>query len=68
MVRFEPKKLVIEIDTYSPVDTWLNLHRGLCGIVRTVEHDSIRDDNFFCVIDFMEEIMPDYSEAKKMEA
>ena len=66
MIRFEEKKLVIEIDTAFPVDTWLDLHRGICDIVRNVKQDNIIDSSFYNVVDLLEELTPNEVEAKKM--
>ena len=68
MVRFEEKKLIIEIDTICPLEEWVELKNGLCDVVRNVKSESIIDDSFYCVIDFLRELMPDWEDLKKMKS
>jgi hypothetical protein len=67
MTRFETERLVIEIKTMSPAETWMDLQRGLCGIVRNVREDTIMNDSFYAVIDFLEELLPDWKDVCKMQ-
>ncbi len=66
MVRFEDEKLVIEISDSCPVERWINIHRGICDILRFVKQDTIINENFCDVVDFLDEMTPDYDFAKKM--
>lgn len=66
MIRFEENKLVIEIEGSDPVETWLTLHSGLCDIVSNVAQESICNDTFYAVIDFLRELIPEYSVACKL--
>lgn len=61
MIRFEENKLIVEIEGGDPVETWLVLHAGLCDIVRNVTQDSMCDDTFYAVIDFIRELVPDWT-------
>ncbi|MDR1155816.1 MAG: hypothetical protein LBL04_14010 [Bacteroidales bacterium] len=65
MVRFESDKLVIEIQTLFPVETWIVLHGGIYDLARNVNQDTVTGD-FYSVIDFLRELMPDYDTVKKM--
>ncbi len=67
MVRFEDEKLVIEISDRTPVDRWLDIHRGICDILHFVTRNALNEDSYCDVIDFLGEITPDYDTAKKME-
>ncbi|MDR0364153.1 MAG: hypothetical protein LBH92_03945 [Bacteroidales bacterium] len=66
MVRFEEKKIIIEIDDPFPVDSWLVLMGGLCKMARFTTQDNICDNTFHAVIDFIGQLMPDFDTAKKM--
>ena len=68
MVRFEENKLVIEIETRFPTETWLNMHRGICDVVRTIQQEDIIDESFHNVIDLLAEIMPEEADARKLKA
>ena len=67
MVRFEDKKLIIEIPSYTPVETWTDLHRGLCSLIGNVKSDTIDDESFYLIADFLEALMPEWNDAKKMK-
>ena len=60
MIRFEENKLIIEIKDTDPVEAWAVLHSGLCDIIRYVKQESICDDSFSAVIDFMQELIPEW--------
>lgn len=67
MVRFEEKRLVIEVECYDPVDYWISLHTSLCDIIRNVTQDNIASDTFYSSVDFLNELMPDYEAGKAMK-
>jgi hypothetical protein len=67
MVRFEERKLIIEVETITPVETWLDMHQSLCDVVRFVKQDTIVDDTFFAAVDLLAEMMPDWKTGKKMQ-
>jgi hypothetical protein len=67
MIRFESDKLIIEIRTPFPVETWIDLHSGIYDLARNVNQDTLTQD-FYSVIDFLREIVPDCEDAKKMMA
>ena len=66
MVRFEENKLVIEIADPYPVEAWMDIHAGICDVVRNVKQENIVEGNYFAVIDFLREMVPDYDNAVKM--
>ena len=68
MVRFEKDKMVIELPaTMWSVEDWLELHGALCGLMSNVTPDNMRND-FYLVCHFLQELMPDFDTAKKMES
>jgi len=67
MVHFETNKLIIEIETDTPAESWIDLQQGLCDIVRSVDNDTLCPTTFFRVIDFIGELVPELSQAKKMQ-
>lgn len=67
MVRFEENKLIIELQTCSPVEDWLYLQQGLCDVVRNVNQDNICSDTFCNVINFMQSLIPEWETARKMK-
>lgn len=67
MVRFEEKKLVIEVECYDPVSYWLELHTSLCDIVRNVTSDNIVNDTFYSSVDFLNALLPDLEQSKRMK-
>lgn len=67
MVRFEEKRLVIEIETgFNPAEYWMDLQKGLLDLVRSVNKDTLCDETFYTVPDFLRELMPDWEDVKKM--
>jgi hypothetical protein len=66
MVRFEENKLVIEVETSMPHETWLEMHASLCDIIRYVRQDTMVDKTFYAAIDLLHEMLPDWEIAKKM--
>ena len=67
MVRFEDDRLVIEIRTLSrndSVERWLDLHAGLCDLLRSLDQDTICTETFYAVPDFLQELVPDYDDLK----
>jgi len=67
MVRFEKEMLIIEIGTHTPAEDWLNLYNGICDVVRNVDSDTICNDSFCHLIDFVNCLAPDWEDAKKMQ-
>jgi hypothetical protein len=67
MVRFEKDSLIIEIKAGCPLEAWVNLQEGLCDVVRNVNHESICDNTFYAVIDFVRELIPEWDTAVKMK-
>ena len=59
MVRFEENKLIIEIVTHWPQESWKELHTGLCDLIRYVKQDTIHDDTLYSVVDLLSELMPE---------
>jgi len=66
MIRFESDKLVIEIETPFPAETWTELHIGIYDLVRDVKQETLCNASFYSVIDFLRELMPEYDTVKKM--
>ncbi len=66
MVRFEEKRLVIEVECYDPVERWMELHTSLCDIIRNVTQDNIASDTFYSSIDFLSELIPDIGVSKQI--
>ena len=66
MVRFEDQKLVIEIACFDPAETWIDLQKGLCDVVREVKQENHHDETYYCVIDLIRELIPEFDDAKKM--
>ena len=66
MVRFEENKLIIEIEAPFPAETWTDLHIGIYDLVRDVKQETLHNASFYSVIDFLQELMPDYDTVKKM--
>ena len=68
MVRFEEKKLVIEIKAHCKNDAlerWMDIKSAICDVLRNVNGDNIC--NTFCALpDFLQELMPDWDVAKRM--
>ena len=67
MVRFEEKKLIIEIETTTPVETWLEMHQSLCDIVRFVKDDTIINETFYSSVDLLAAFLPDWDTGIKMK-
>ena len=68
MVRFEDKKLVIEIETHGKngaLEAWMDLQRSLCDIIRNTKDDTIYG-TFHSIPDFIGNLLPDWEDAKKM--
>jgi hypothetical protein len=68
MVRFEENKLVIEVQSHSQkdaVEKWITLQRELLFLMRWLENDKISKD-FYTIPDLLDELLPDWEQAKKM--
>ena len=66
MVRIEEDRLVIEIKTCSKAEAWTDLYRGLLGLVREVNQETLDEAYFFAVIDLLIAMLPEYEDVKKM--
>lgn len=68
MVRFEKDRLVIEIDTHgSPVEYWMELQRALLDMLSHTTQETLIEETFYTVPDFLRELMPDYETLAKMQ-
>lgn len=68
MVRFEKDRLVIEIDTHgSPVEYWMELQRALLDMLSHTTQETLIEETFYTVPDFLRELMPDYEILAKMQ-
>ncbi|MGM9817696.1 MAG: hypothetical protein ACI30B_01780 [Paludibacteraceae bacterium] len=68
MVRFEKDRLVIEIQTHGrPVEYWMELQRGLLDMLRYTTQETLIEETFYTVPDFLRELMPDYETLAKMQ-
>lgn len=68
MVRFEKSRLVIEIDTHgSPVEYWMELQRALLDMLSHTTQETLIEETFYTVPDFLRELMPDYETLAKMQ-
>ncbi len=68
MVRFEKSRLVIEIDTHgSPVEYWMELQRALLDMLSHTTQETLIEETFYTVPDFLRELMPDYEILAKMQ-
>lgn len=66
MIRFEDKKLIIEIEAHNPTVAWIELQQSLCDIIRNTSQENINDQTFFSAIDLLRELIPDCDVAKRM--
>jgi len=66
MVRFEEKKLVIEIETYNPVEYWSDLQNSLLFSMRWTTDENINNNTFYRLPDFLIELQPDFDVIMKM--
>lgn len=69
MVRFEKDKLVIEIPAASrrdAIETWSDLHAGLCDVIYYMKQDTIIDETFFNLPLLLGEMLPGRDDIKKM--
>jgi len=64
MVTFKEDRYIIEVEASSPEYDWLILHSGLCHLLRNVNSDNIINETLFAVVDFLDNIMPDYRSQK----
>lgn len=68
MVRFEKDRLVIEIQTHgSPVEYWMELQRALLDMLSHTTQETLIEETFYTVPDFLRELMPDYEILAKMQ-
>lgn len=68
MVRFEKDRLVIEIQTHGrPVEYWMELQRALLDMLRYTTQETLIEETFYNVPDFLQELMPDYETLAKMQ-
>lgn len=68
MVRFEKDRLVIEIQTHgSPVEYWMELQRALLDMLSHTTQETLIEETFYTVPDFLRELMPDYETLAKMQ-
>lgn len=68
MVRFEKDRLVIEIQTHGrTVEYWMELQRALLDMLRYTTQETLIEETFYTVPDFLQELMPDYETLAKMQ-
>ena len=67
MVRFEDNRLIIEMSCFSPIETWTELHGGLCSLISNLKSDTIDDQSFYIVANFLDSLMPEWDDVKKMK-
>ena len=68
MVRFEKDRLVIEIQTNGrPVEYWMELQRALLDMLSHTTQETLIEETFYTVPDFLRELMPDYETLAKMQ-
>jgi len=67
MVTFKERSFVIEIETPgNPMEGWLNLHEELLEIQQCVDTNLTTGRRFDCILDLLNEMMPDWKTALKM--
>lgn len=67
MIRFEKDKLVIEIESGFPSDTWLELYGALIDLVRSLDADYPLGDRFYNIPILLDAMLPDSDQAKKLQ-
>lgn len=65
-VRFEKNRFIIEVESSYPTEDWLTLYQSLLDIIRTVNTDSLVDETYYASIDFLQYLLPESDDAKKM--
>lgn len=68
MVRFEKDKLVIEMETYYPTDSWVQAMHDLIRCVSIADKERM-DNNTDClygVCELLEALLPDEKTARRM--
>lgn len=67
MVRFEKDKLIIEIESCFPTDTWLELYGAMLDLVRSLDADYSLSDRFYNIPILLDAMLPDSDQAKKLQ-
>lgn len=68
MVRFEKDKLVIEMETYYPTDSWVQTMRDLIRCMGAADKELLDNDPDFVygVCTLLEAMLPDEADARKL--
>lgn len=68
MVRFEEKKIVIEISRSYPTEYWLETMRGILSVMAIANKDLLcrEEDILYNVCDFLIEILPNQEDLSEM--
>jgi len=64
MVRIEDKKLIIEIETDSPLNDLSDLNVSLLSVIASLDSNLMRKDDIFNVAEFIKHIQPTYDQLK----
>ena len=68
MVRFEEKKLVIEIETFDSAYEWCTAIHGLIRILAITDKELLNGehDSLYCVCNLLDAMIPDEMQIKKL--
>ena len=67
MVRFEKDRYVVEICTLNnPAEAYSDLLKGIYELIRNMPAGEQIPDNFYAVIDFLQELLPEWADLKKL--
>lgn len=67
MVRFKKDRYVIEVVTGSePTERWLELMKEISRVLSLIDPDNFPDDGFYNLANLMEDMLPDWETARKM--
>ncbi|MBL7973063.1 MAG: hypothetical protein JNL03_16210 [Prolixibacteraceae bacterium] len=64
MVRFEGNKMIIEYETSSPTEHWLNMVNELNDLLASQDKDMTQ--NRYWTHELLQQMMPDFDTAKMM--
>lgn len=68
MIRFEEKKIVIEIATDYPADKWVEIMTDLHRVAGVMDKEFVSNeyDCIYGICDLLNELMPEEMTARKM--
>lgn len=68
MIRFEEKKIVIEIETSFPADDWKELVTDLLRVIACMNKDFVNSDydSLYRVCDLLCQMIPEEASLRKM--